>query len=242
MRLIHIAALIAGLLTTDVVWSRGKARYVPAPTPTPTMTATPLPTPTAVPTPGAQLIFVRNITGASAAEVKMIRAGEKLANQMIWTKCFEEWVLSARYTENKGLSQGQILLDKIRSIPTYIDVEMYYANNRTVGYEWYPFDGVVHMNRKFVFSVEMVADNLLHEDRGHSLEFFHDYNKSTSEPYGMNYAFEGCTHAMQQMQEFGFTKSKARIRAFKPKGLLIEMRKRKMPKPDQVPTGKKAAA
>lgn len=170
---------------------------------------------------------VRNITGASVVEIKMIREGEKLANEMLWSKCFEEWVLSAHYTENQGLTQGQILLNKIRSIPTDINVEMYYANNRTVGYEWYPFDGVVHMNRKHVFTTDMVADNLLHEDRGHSLGFFHDYNKSTSEPYGMNYAFEGCYNATQQLQMMGFARSRKKLRPFQPPGLRLEIRRRK---------------
>ena len=82
--------------------------------------------------------------------------------------------------------------------PVAVGVDIYSgtfkANHiaHTIGYEADPPDGVVHMNRFFVHSAYMVADNLVHEGEGHSQGFRHDHNKATSEPYGMNLAFEAC--------------------------------------------------
>lgn len=211
--------MILSLLLSLSVFAHGKARpVIIEPTPTPSAIVTPAPVLT-----GA-MIQIGEITGASANEIAMIHEGARLANDMLSRKCFKQWVLAANYTENNGLSQSQIFAE-VTTIPSKIDVEMYtgswHANHvsRTVGYENDPFDGVVHMNRYFVDSAEMVGDNLIHEDRGHSLEFHHYGAHYTSEPYGMNLAYEGCSH-VQEMQLSGG-------KAYKPRGLRIEVRKKK---------------
>lgn len=145
----------------------------------------------------------------------MVRAGVALANAMLDRACFKQWVLAASYTESNGLTSAQIL-DKVVTQPSSVDVEMYYENNRVVGFEYDPFDGMVHMNRKFVDTASMVADNLEHEDRGHSLGFHHYGKFSTSVPYGMNYAYEGCSQ--QQMMRLKGNK------VYRPPGLRIEVR------------------
>jgi hypothetical protein len=65
----------------------------------------------------------------------------------------------------------------------------------------------------------MVADNLIHEAEGHSQGFHHYQVMSTSQPYGMNYAYEGCSHA-QEMQAPGAP-------AFKPPGIRIKVRRKR---------------
>jgi hypothetical protein len=193
----------------------------PGATPSPIASASPVgPVATPVLSSSPARIIVGNIFGATTAEIKMIREGEKLANAMLDKPCFKQWVLAAHYSESNGLSQQQIY-DLVTIKPSTIDVEMYTGSwranhiSKTVGYENDPFDGVVHMNRYFVQSAYMVADNLIHEDRGHSLDFHHYGVHSTSEPYGMNYAYEGCSQ--QQMQARG-------AKAFKPPGIKIEIR------------------
>jgi hypothetical protein len=142
------------------------------------------------------VLAVKNITGATSAEVTMIGEGVALANETMATKCFEDFVLSASWTETGGLTQAQIW-DKLCGGTMTVDVDMYlgswYENNvsRTIGYEKEP--GIVHMNRYFVKTAYMVADNLIHEAEGHSQGFTHYGVKSTSVPYGLDDAFEACS-------------------------------------------------
>jgi hypothetical protein len=142
------------------------------------------------------VLVVNAITGATPAEVTMIGDGVALANATMKTACFKSFVLAASWTETEGLSQAQIY-DKLASGPIAVDADMYtgswYQNNvsRTVGYENEP--GTVHMNRYFVDSAYMVADNLIHEAEGHSQGFSHFQVKATSVPYGLNAAFEACS-------------------------------------------------
>jgi hypothetical protein len=130
-------------------------------------------------------------------------------------------VLAAQYTENNGFTQAQIWA-LMASNPVTVDVEMYtgtYKANhvsKTIGYENDPWDGVVHMNRYFVNSAFMVADNLWHEAEGHSQGFHHYGVFSSSDPYGMNYAGEGCSQP-QQMQKRGG-------KPYKPPGIRLEIR------------------
>ncbi|MGZ3419013.1 MAG: hypothetical protein ACXVEE_14170 [Polyangiales bacterium] len=144
---------------------------------------------------GFPVIVVGKITGATGDEPKMIADGVTLVNATMKTSCFRDFVLSASWTETNGLTQAQIY-DKLCSGPITVDVDMYmgswYDNHvtHTVGYEKEP--GVVHMNRYYVNTANMVADNLIHEAEGHSQGFRHDGVKATSVPYGLNDAFEAC--------------------------------------------------
>lgn len=216
MKKLHLLLpLILSLSTCEPVYALG--RKAPIPTPSPSVSASPTPVVSPSPVPvGTALISVGKISYAKAAELHMIAKGLEMANAMLFKPCFKQWVTAARYTENNGLTSAQIY-QKITTEPSSVDVEMYYQNNKVVGFEYDPFDGVVHMNRKFVNTADMVADNLLHEDRGHSLGFHHYGKFSTSVPYGMNYAYEGCS--VQQMRKG--------TRKFKPPGLRYEIRHRK---------------
>lgn len=197
------------------------------PDPVPSVSPSPSPSPSPSVTPivaiTAPQIIVGQITGATPQEIQMISEGVKLANQKIASDCFKQWVLAAKYTENNGLTQQQIW-DLISTHLVSVDVEMYdgswKANHvwKTIGYENDPYDGVVHMNRYFVNTAYMVADNLVHEGEGHSQGFHHYGDKSTSEPYGMNYSFEGCSEQMMQAK---------RSKAFKPPGIRLEIRRKK---------------
>ncbi len=145
---------------------------------------------------GVPVLVVDDITGATTAELTMIRDGVALANETMKTKCFKDFVLSASWTETNGLTQAQIY-EKLCSVVVTIDVEMFmgtwYQNNvsKTIGYENEP--GKVYMNRYFVDTAYDVANNLVHEAEGHSQGFSHYGVKATSVPYGLNDAFEACS-------------------------------------------------
>lgn len=188
------------------------------PSPSPLVVASPLPA--ASPLPLAR-IMLGTITGAQAGEIEMVHMGITIANRTLDSSCYLQWVGAAHYTENNGLTGQQIATLQATQV-NKVDVEMYYENNRVVGFEYDPYDGVVHMNRKFVNTPYMVADNILHEDRGHGLGFHHYGTFSTSEPYGANYAFEGCTK--QQMLARGSRASKA----YRPPGIRIQVRHKKV--------------
>lgn len=171
--------------------------------------------------PQVEMISVGEIKGATMMEKLMIAEGVKLANKRVQSNCFRQWVLAAHYTENNNLSQAAILDLSVKT-PSKVNVEFFtgsFKQNfvwKTVGYENDPYDGWVHMNRHFVKSAIDVGDNLIHEDRGHGLGFHHYGVKATSDPYGMNYAYEGCSN--QQMQAKGG-------KLYKPPGLRLEIRR-----------------
>lgn len=196
----------------------------PSPSPLPLPSASPSAVPAPSPTPTAPSISVGTISGATDAEVQMIAQGAQLANQKLAGACFKQWILAAKYTENNGLTQQQIW-DLMVSHPVSVDVEMYTgtwsANHiaKTIGFENDPWDGIVHMNRYFVNSAFMVADNLWHEAEGHSQGFHHYGVKSSSDPYGMNYAGEGCSQSQQQQKRGG--------KPYKPPGIRLEIRHKK---------------
>jgi hypothetical protein len=150
----------------------------------------------ASPPQGVPVLAIGKITGATTAELTMIANGLTLANTTMATACFKTYVLSAKWTETNGLSQPQIW-DKLCSGPINVDVDMYDGSwyedhvSLTIGYENEP--GTVHMNRYFVNTAYMVADNIIHEGEGHSQGFSHYGVKSTSVPYGLNNAFEACS-------------------------------------------------
>ena len=142
-------------------------------------------------------IRVGTITGARDSEMQMIVDGITLANKILATDCYRQFILNAHFTETNDLTQTEIY-DLMKNTPVVVDIEMYRGGfkanhlDKTVGYETDPYDGVVHMNRYFVNTPEMVADNVIHEGEGHSLGFHHYGVKATSVPYGTNQAFEAC--------------------------------------------------
>lgn len=238
------AFVMASLLQLPAAHGAGRKQYVAPvvePTPEPASSPQPEPSPSAgpwhilpilVPTPR---ISVTEVHGAqSQQEYAMVQEGIVLANKMLDNYCFQEWVTAATYTENNNLSQQEIF-ELIKTHPVTLEVELYTGTwwenhkTKTIGYENDPFDGVVHMNRYFVNRSSdladgkpvgyMVADNLIHEAEGHSQGFHHYQVYATSVPYGLNYAFEGCSQAQQQQMPGAH--------AFKPPGIRIAIRHRK---------------
>lgn len=200
-QLLLIALLALSACTTVPIAPVGGPSPQPSPiaSPAPTSSASPGPAPTVSPSPVAiqvPRIHVGQITGAQDAdELQMIATGAKLANQVMATPCFKAKVLSGQFTESNGLTALQIWA-KLASKPVTVAVDMFtgsWKQNhvwKTIGYEDEP--GLVHMNRWFVTTAYMVADNLVHEGEGHSQGFSHYQVKATSVPYRLNEFFEVC--------------------------------------------------
>lgn len=160
---------------------------------------TPAPVPSAIPSQGYPQIHVVKITNAIGSELQIIQDGEKLVNKVMQSDCFKTQVLSQTYTESLSLSPSGIYAWlSSRIVEVYVDMYTgsWAANHvyHTIGYENEP--GVVHMNRYFVKTAYMVADNLIHEGEGHSQGFSHYGIKATSVPYRMNQIFEACAGEM----------------------------------------------
>jgi len=144
-------------------------------------------------TPGVPHIIVSEIKGATPAEITMIHDGLKFLNNIIAGYEFKQKVLEAQFTETNKLSNAQIyekFCSKVVTVKIVVYTGTWWANHvsKTIGYENEP--GVIYVNRYFVNTSYLFADNLIHEGLGHSLDFSHYQTKSTSVPYQLNKIFE----------------------------------------------------
>ncbi len=142
-------------------------------------------------------IIAGKITSDHQEDIAMVTAGVALANKVDSSQCFINQVLNSVYSENQSYTQKQIS-DMMQTTVVTVNIVMYDGSwidnrwNHTIGYEDENIPNTVFSNRYFVNTVAMVADNITHEVKGHSLGFRHDYYKPTSVPYGANIAFEEC--------------------------------------------------
>lgn len=127
----------------------------------------------------------------------MVRHAFVVANKMLTSGCFRDELRKAKLTNTNGDSAKQVY-EKLTSSPTKLTVELFngsFLQNhiwRTVGYEDERFPNTTFMNRYFVNSVSMAADNLLHE-AAHSRGYRHRNAKEfTSVPYTMNAIYDQC--------------------------------------------------
>jgi hypothetical protein len=133
------------------------------------------------------------INARDDAEMKIATQGFQIANAVLLSDCFRQGVLAAPMTHTRDQSQQQIY-DAMTGPAVPLSVVLYDGGNRhgTVGYENSGEPGIVHMNRFYVHSAYMVADNLLHE-AAHTRGYIHKSSKEAeSVPYTMNRIFEAC--------------------------------------------------
>ena len=147
-------------------------------------------------TSGSPMLAVGQFVG-TAAERKMIDDAVQLANRVMASACFKQHVMTANFTEPLGLDNAGVW-NKLVSDTIVLEVIMYrggfFANHwsKTIGYEADQLPGISYMNRHFVKTPFVAADNLIHEGEGHSHGFRHDGVKLTSVPYSLNEIFEEC--------------------------------------------------
>jgi hypothetical protein len=127
------------------------------------------------------------------AEQTIAVQGFALANAVLLSDCFRKGVFEAPMTHTDGQSPQQVygtMTDGVRPL----EIEFYDGGtaHRTIGSEDPRWPGIVRMNRHYVKSVYMVADNLLHE-AAHVRGYIHISSKEAeSVPYTMNRIFEAC--------------------------------------------------
>ena len=149
--------------------------------------------------PGTTPIIAVETAYALEDEKPMIARGVTLANQVMATPCFKDYILHADLTERDPPDQSSAAVwNHLVANQVTVNVAMFegtWKQNRwwhTIGLEDDAQPGVVQMNRYYVKTAYMVADNLIHEAEGHVLGFRHDRYKPTSVPYTLNAAFEAC--------------------------------------------------
>jgi hypothetical protein len=149
--------------------------------------------------PGTTPVIVVATMYALEEEKPMLARGVTLANAVMATQCFEDYILHSNLTERDPPDRSsEAVWNHLVANQVIVNVAMFegtWKQNRwwhTVGLEDDAQPGVVQMNRYYVKTAYMVADNLIHEAEGHVQGFRHDRYKPTSVPYTLNAAFEAC--------------------------------------------------
>ena len=139
-------------------------------------------------------------------ERRMIEQGFLLANSVLRSECFRGRLLSAHLTSTKQQS-NQVILDHMRDASVVLNLAWFdgswWQNHwlRTIGYDRPRDPTTVHMNRYFVNSSYMVADNLLHE-AAHARGYEHvSAKEASSVPYSMNRIFEECMNEPERQDD-----------------------------------------
>jgi hypothetical protein len=147
-------------------------------------------------TTGAPKIVLRSVSG-SPAEVAMTTRGVELANRVMASPCFAHDVRTASFTEARDMSDDAIW-SQLSTTMVSLRVVFYQGSlcanywSKTIGYENDAQPDVSFMNRHFVTSAYLAADNMVHEAEGHTQGFRHDGEHSSSVPYQLNHFFEAC--------------------------------------------------
>ena len=179
----NIIILSVFILLTIVSNSFGRGSPPPSPKPKPIDTQK-----------AGHLAFdpVRNYTTEERA---VLLVAENLANKLLQSKCFEEFMLKRNLIDTNGKSRADVVTHLKHSQLT-VPVEMYYSDNSTVGYRQPPAPDIF-TNRKYHAGATACSrsSNLTHE-WSHSLGYGHASqpwpSRPRSVPYSINAAFLQC--------------------------------------------------
>jgi len=117
------------------------------------------------------------------------------ANEIIGTKCFEDFMLQRKLIQTNGKTNAQVVAH-IRSTPTTIELSSYRKWGSVVGWTT-PTSKIINVNSKFYIGSSRCAktSNLVHEV-SHKQGFGHDFKPNRerpfSVPYSLNQAVEAC--------------------------------------------------
>jgi hypothetical protein len=131
----------------------------------------------------------------SQEEKEVLAISERLANELVQSQCFEEYMLKRNLIQTNGKSNLEVVND-LRNTDLTIPVVMYYSNNNVVGYRQPP-SKTIYTNRKFHAGASACSrgSNLTHE-WSHSVGYGHSsratYSRPRSVPYSINAAFTKC--------------------------------------------------
>lgn len=160
----------------------------------PTSQTSPSPTP-AVTTSDLYDVELGTVKNADLKQQEQIKIAIGYMKQVLASDCFEDRILTGKFTETNGLTNEQIL-NIVHSRVFTINFEFFYGTRmqnyvyKTMGYDI--GDGVVYMNSFYVEDAKTIMSLAMHEALGHGLGFTDEGYKYTSFPYKLNEISEAC--------------------------------------------------
>lgn len=156
------------------------------------------PVPTSAPsqTPSVEGIHFYPVKNYTSDEASVLVVAEKLANDLVKSKCFSDFMLKRGLIETNGKTPAEVVFQLSHTNLT-VPVQMYYQMTSTVGYRQPP-NLTIFTNRKFHGKNANAcsrSSNLTHE-WSHNVGFTHSFKATVtrplSVPYSINAAFTAC--------------------------------------------------
>jgi hypothetical protein len=183
-----IILLAFSLLISQTAFSRGS--------PPPKPSQPPQQSPGTVTTPLHKGVHFSPLRYHTTEEKEVVAVAEKLSNDLLQSKCFENFMVTRGLIDTNGKTAIQVVED-LKTKNLTVPVEMYSAWwSNVVGYRQPPAPDV-YTNRKFHAGATACSrgSNLLHE-WSHSADYDHSYKATAlrprSVPYSINAAFDVC--------------------------------------------------
>lgn len=146
-----------------------------------------------------EYVTIRQCTNCSPTQWKFIQEAEVKTNETVKTTCFKSFMLQRKLIDTMSLTPEQVV-ERLTTMNTVTDVEMYWTLNRVLGYTlgnqpvgkykiWLNSRYMMNWNRCDLAS-------LLGHEVAHKKGFTHDSKYSPprdySVPYSINAAFDHC--------------------------------------------------
>jgi hypothetical protein len=181
----------------------GASKHRPSPRPSPSVSTSPTPIPSYSPViipegvkECAQPLIAGFIAskGYDVKNAAQLKLAEKKVNEVLCSPCFADFMLKRKLINTKGKSNTQVIND-LRSTPLTVPAEIYYADNRVVGYRQPP-SPVIHSNGKFAWGSTPCnrGSNLIHE-WSHVRGYGHSFKPTKSRPYSVPYSLNAVMRA-----------------------------------------------
>lgn len=146
-----------------------------------------------------EYVTIRKCTNCTPAQWKFIQEAEVKTNETTKSTCFKSFMLQRKLIDTMSLTPEQVV-DRLSTMNTITDVEMYYSLKRVLGYTYgnQPEGKYkIWINRKYMMSWNKCdLGSLLGHEVAHKKGFTHDFNYSPprdySVPYSINAAFDHC--------------------------------------------------
>lgn len=134
------------------------------------------------------------------SELIKVKKAELKSNEIVQSKCFEDFMLSWGLIWKNGMTDKQVI-SHIKNAALTVPVHYYWGNCNVVGYRQPPkpdiyFNRCSHNQYKDTpWGICQTASNATHE-WSHSIGFDHPFNKTWNRgktvPYAINQAFNKC--------------------------------------------------
>ena len=187
--LVAVVFLISYLIYSGLASAFG-TKPIPVVSPSPIVNVSPSP---------SVEFYCENCT---AEETRKVNAGQFIANTILQSKCFRDFLLERKMIQTNSRTNAQVL-SHLESMDAKVPVRMYYKEypkgKAVVGFRQPP-SLTIHLNR-FIFTPKTNhcdwTSVLAHEAYGHSVgNYGHDFNRTDrrpySVPYSLNRAVEKC--------------------------------------------------